>query len=50
MRLGVYKDIERRQTGLAENIENEQRKVHNLQQLNEQAKLTQILTEKSKSN
>jgi hypothetical protein len=49
MRQGVYKDIERRQLALGENIENEQRKAHNLQTLADQAKLTQLLTEKSKS-
>lgn len=50
MRLGVYKDLERRQTGLNENIESEQRKAHNLHMLSEQAKLTQRLSESSKSN
>jgi hypothetical protein len=50
MRTGVYKDIERRQSALGENIESEQRKLHNLHMLNEQAKLTQSLTENSKSN
>lgn len=50
MRTGVYKDIERRQLALGENVESEQRKLHNLHMLNEQVKLTEALTENSKSN
>ena len=50
MRTGVFKDIERRQTALGESVESEQRKLHNQRMLNEQAKLTQSLIEKSKAN
>lgn len=47
MRAGVYKDIERQKSKKA-STEAEDKKLHNIQMLNEQAKLHDILTDKSK--
>lgn len=46
MRAGVYKDIERRSKKAS--TEAEDKKLHNIQMLNEQAKLHDTLTDKTK--